>query len=148
MKKIKITLVTLLVCVVSCAQVGINTTTPTNDFDVNGGVRVRNLTEGTVQAEPNGDLISIPYKVYAFVVIDKAGTILKQYGISSVVNLGAGKYRCFFTTPMPDNDYTILGMGKNRNLSYDTLTNTYFEINVSSNSGQFDFNVMIVDLIF
>lgn len=148
MNKIKITLVALLVCVVSCAQVGINTTTPTNDFDVNGGVRVRNLQEGTVQSEPNGDLISIPYKVYAFVVIDKSGTILKQFGISSVVNLGGGKYRIYFTNPMPDNDYIILGMGKNRNLSYDTVSTDYVEITVSSNSGQFDFNIMVVDLIF
>jgi hypothetical protein len=145
-KQIKI-IVALFVCAISCAQVGINTTSPTNDFDVNGGVRVRSLTEGTVQSEPNGDLVSVPFKIHAFVVIEKSGNVIKQYGVSSVVNLGGGKYRCFFTNPMTDNDYTILGMGKNRNLSYDTLTPTYFEITVSSTSGSFDFNVMIVDLI-
>ena len=147
MKNFKL-IIALFICAVSCAQVGINTTTPTNDFDVNGGLRVRNLTEGTVQSESNGDLISVPFKIHAFVVIDKAGNVLKQYGVSSVVNLGGGKYRGYFTTPMADNDYTILAMGKNRNVSYDTLTPTYFEINVSSTNGQFDFNVMVVDLIF
>lgn len=146
MKTIKLILA-IMIATASCAQVGINTTTPTNDFDVNGGVRVRNLQEGTVQAEPNGDLISIPYKVYAFVVVEKSGNVLKQFGVSSVQNLGAGKYRIYFTNPMPDNDYIILGMGKNRNLSYDTVSTDYVDITVSSTSGQFDFNIMIIDLI-
>ncbi|UOX32432.1 hypothetical protein LXD69_10245 [Flavobacterium sediminilitoris] len=146
MKTIKL-FIFLFINAISFAQVGINTTTPTNDLDVNGGVRVRNLQEGTVESQPNGDLIFAPYKVYAFVVIDKPGTILKQYGISSVTNIATGKYRITFSTPMIDNDYIILGMGKNRNLSYDTVSSNYVEITVSSTSGNFDFNIIIIDII-
>jgi hypothetical protein len=146
MKTIK-TLIALLICAVSCAQVGIETTNPTNTLDVNGGVRVRSLQEGTVQSEANGDLIFAPYKVYAFAVADKQGNVLKQFGISSITNLGNGKYRFYFATPMIDNDYIILGMGKNRTLNYDAVSTDYFEITVSTTSGQFDFNIIIIDLI-
>ena len=146
MKTIK-TLIALLICAVSCAQVGIETTSPTNTLDVNGGVRIRSLQEGTVQSEQNGDLFFAPYKVYAFAVADKQGNILKQFGISSITNLGNGKYRFYFTTQMVDNDYIILGMGKNRTLNYDTVSTDYVDITVSTTSGQFDFNIIIIDLI-
>ncbi|WP_445458444.1 hypothetical protein [Flavobacterium sp. HNIBRBA15423] len=144
MKKL---LIALLFPFLIIAQVGINTTTPTNDFDINGGVRVRTLTEGTVQSDAQGNLFSLEYRVFAFVVIDKPGDILKQLNVSSVVNLGSGKYRVFFSTPMVDNDYIILGMGKNRNLSYDAVSPNYVEITVSSTSGAFDFNILIIDII-
>lgn len=146
MKKLKI-IIALFTCIISFSQVGVNTTSPTNTLDVNGGVRVRNLQEGTVESQYNGDLIFAPYKVYAFVVIEKSGAILKQYGVSSVNNLGNGKYRINFSSPMADNDYIILGMGKNRNLTYDAVSPNYVEITVSSTSGIFDFNVIIFDII-
>lgn len=146
MKKLISTLA-LLTSVMTYSQVGINTTTPTNDLDVNGGVRVRNLTEGTVQSKSNGDLESVPYKVYAFAVIDKSGTILKQKGVSSVTVLGGGSFRINFTNPMADNDYIILSMGKNRTVTYDTVTNGSVVVNMSSNSGTYDFNIIIIDLI-
>lgn len=145
MKKLLL-LILIFITSINYAQVGINTTSPTNDLDINGGVRVRELQEGTVESLPNGDLISVPYKVYAFVVIDKNGDILKSYGIQSVTKTG-NNYRCFFTNPMSDNDYIILGMGKNRNLSYNTVNVNYFDIIVDSTTGQYDFNVMIVDIV-
>lgn len=146
MKLIKI-IIALLIASISYSQVGIETTNPTNTLDVNGGVRVRNLQEGTVQSESNGDLFFAPYKVYAFVVVDKPGTILKQYGVSSVQNLGSGKYRINFTSPMADNDYIILAMGKNRNVTYDTVTQNSVEVTVSSTSNHYDFNLIIIDII-
>lgn len=146
MNRIKI-VIALFICTISFSQVGIETTFPTNTLDVNGGIRVRNLTEGTVQSDSQGNLFSVLYKVYAFGVIDKQGDILKQMNISSVVNLGGGKYRVFFAVPMVDNDYIILALGKNRNVSYDSVTDEYFEIVVSNVSGQFDFNILIIDLI-
>ena len=48
---------------------------------------------------------------------------------------------------MVDNDYIILGMGKNRTLNYDAVSTDYVEITVSTTSGQFDFNIIILDLI-
>ena len=146
MKSIKI-LIALFISTVSFSQVGIETTSPTNTIDVNGGARVRDLQEGTVQSDPLGNLNYAPYKVYAFVVVDKPGTVLKQYGVSSVNNLGNGKYRINFSNPMVDNDYIILGMGKNRTLNYDTVTRDYVDITVSSTSGHYDFNVIIIDII-
>lgn len=146
MKLIKI-IIALLIASISYSQVGIETTNPTNTLDVNGGVRVRNLQEGTVQSESNGDLFFAPYKVYAFAVSDKAGSILKQYGISSITKITVDKYRFTFTTPMVDNDYIILGMGKNRTLEYDTVSRFYVDITVSSTSGSYDFNIIIIDII-
>ena len=147
MKKIKLTLVTLLVCVVSCAQVGIKTTNPTNDLDVAGGVRIRNLVGGTVESDDQGNLLTVGYKVYAFCVVNKGGSLLKGLNIASINHLGNGKYRIFFTNPMPDNDYIILAMGKNKTLTYDNVTNTYFEVSVNSHNGNYDFNVCIIDII-
>lgn len=146
MNRIKI-VIAVFICAVSCAQVGVNTTSPTNTLDVNGGARVRNLTEGTIQSDSQGNIFSVPYKVYAFAVADKQGNILKQFGIASITNLGGGKYRFYFTNQMIDNDYIILAMGKNRTLTYDGVTDEYFEVTVSSTSGQFDFNILIIDLI-
>ena len=141
------TIIALLIASVTYSQVGIETTTPTNTLDVNGGVRVRELQEGTVQSDPLGNLGYAPYKVYAFVVVDKPGTVLKQYGVSSVQNLGSGKYRINFTNAMADNDYIILAMAKNRNITYDTVTPNSVEVTVSSTSNHFDFNVIIIDII-
>ena len=147
MKRIKLTLIVIFVCITSYTQVGINTTTPTNDLDINGGVRVRNLTEGTVQSDPLGNLQSVPYKVYAFCVINKGGSILKQFNIANIIHLGNGRYRIFFNTPMVDNDYIILSMGRNKTLTYDVVTTTYFEVSVNSHNGVYDFNILIIDLI-
>lgn len=147
MKKLISILALLLSVITSYSQVGINTSSPTNDLDVNGGARIRILKEGTVQSKSNGDLEYSPYKVYAFAVIDKNGTILKQKGINSVQVLGNGSFRINFTTSMVDNDYIILSMGKNRQVSYGTVTNNYVEVTMTNNSGNYDFNIVIIDLI-
>lgn len=144
MKKL---LIILLVPIFSYSQVGIATTSPTNTLDVNGSLRVRTLTEGTVQSTPTGVQFSAPYKMYATAVVDKSGTIYKQYGFSSIVSLGGGRYRFTFVTPMVDNNYIISGLGQGRTISYDNVTTISFEIVVSSTSGSFDFNVIIFDLI-
>lgn len=156
MRKLQLFLM-LLITLTGFSQVGIGTTNPTNTLDVNGGARVRNLSEGTVQSDTQGNLNVSPYKVYAFVVVSVTNnnnngnnsipTILKQYGVSSVTYQGGGKFRIVFTNPMVDNDYIILSMGKNRTLSYDGVSTGYVDVTVSSNNGSYDFNVMIIDII-
>lgn len=137
----------LLFPLLGYTQVGIATTEPTNTLDINGSLRVRSQTEGTVHSNQNGVQFISPYRLYATAVVDKSGTIYKQYGFSSVVNLGGGKYRFTFLIPMKDNDYIINGMARNHHMSYNNVTINSFDIELDSNSGQYDFNVIIFDLI-
>ena len=145
MKTLKL-IFALLAAAISYSQVGVNTTSPTNTLDVNGGTRIRTLTEGTVESDAIGNVFTVPYKVYAFATIDKPGTILKQYNISSVVKTN-NKYRITFSVPMVDNDYIILGMAKNRNITYDAVSTFYFEVTVDNTNNHFDFNILIIDII-
>lgn len=63
MKKIKLSFVFALLSVLSFSQVGINTTTPTKELDVNGDVRVRGLSNPNgrttqIYAKPDGTLVN------------------------------------------------------------------------------------------
>ena len=63
MKKIKLSFVFALLSVLSFSQVGINTTTPTKELDVNGDVRIRGLANSSsktvaVYAKPDGTLVN------------------------------------------------------------------------------------------
>lgn len=142
----KKSLILLLFPILTFSQVGIETTTPTETLDVNGTARVRSLTDGTVQSSSTGVLNVSPYKVKAMGVIAKNATVYKQFGFSSIVSLGAGRYRFTFITPMPDNNYIINGMAQGRTVSYDNVLTNSFELVMSSNVGAFDFNVVIFEI--
>ena len=43
----------------------------------------------------------------AWVLSDSAGNILNSFNVSSVTAFGSGAYRCFFTTPMPTDQYAV-----------------------------------------
>lgn len=63
MKKIKISFVFALFSLVGYSQVGINTTTPTKELDVNGNTRIRGLSNSNgrtvpVSAMPDGTLVT------------------------------------------------------------------------------------------
>ena len=63
MKKIRVTFLFALLSVLSFSQVGINTTSPTEELDVNGDVRIRGLANSNsktvaVYARPDGTLVN------------------------------------------------------------------------------------------
>jgi len=135
----------LLFPIFALAQVGINTTTPTNTLDVNGSARVRFLTTGTVQSQSNGVLTISPYTAVCMGVINNAGTLLKGFG-ATTNKINATTYRITFIVPQIDNDYIILLSGKLRHLSYNNPTLNTFDVIIDSNpSGvsNFDFNFVV-----
>ena len=135
----------LLFPVFALAQVGINTTTPTNTLDINGSARVRNLTIGTVQSQSNGVLTISPYTTVCMGVVNNAGVLLKGFG-ATTSKINATTYRITFIIPQIDNDYIILLNGKLRHLSYNNPTLTTFEIIIDSNPSSvsnFDFNFVV-----
>jgi len=141
-------LILLLFPILSLAQVGISTTTPTHDLDVNGSTRVRTLTNGTTESDANGVLATAPYKSIAMGVVDNAGTLLKGFG-ATTTKINATTYRVTFITPQIDNDYIILLCGKRRHLSYDNAGLNSFDIIIDSNPASvpnFDFNFVVYKL--
>jgi hypothetical protein len=123
--------------------VGIATTNPTETLDVNGSMRVGNLTRGTVVSNSTGVLNVAPYEVSAGAVVSNTGVIFKQFGVSSVINLGAGRFRVFLAVAQPDNDYLIQMGADSRTVSYSNVTITSFDLAMSSNGGTYDFNFII-----
>lgn len=135
----------LLFPILATAQVGIGTVTPTNTLDVNGSLRVRNLTTGTVQSQPNGVQYIATYTAVCMGVVDNAGTLLKGFG-ATTSKINAATYRITFIVPQIDNDYIILLNGKLRHLSYNNPTLNTFDVIIDSNpSGvsNFDFNFVV-----
>ena len=125
-------------------QVGINTTTPTNTLDVNGSVRVRSLTNGTVESSTTGVLATVPYKVIAMGVVARNGTLIKGFGATSV-NISNGLYRITFNVPELNNDYIIMLTARNKSANYKNPTLTNFEVVIENynNGGTFDFNFVV-----
>jgi len=145
MKTIIITLL-LLLPISTFSQVGISTTTPTETLDVNGTLRVRSLTNGTVQSSSTGVLSVAPYKAVAMAVCDVTGGIYKSFGIANVVRLNTTTYRVTFTVALPNNDYVVNFSAKQRLLSYDNVTVNGFDIIVNTNPNtvpSFDFNFAV-----
>jgi len=135
----------LLFPVFALAQVGINTTTPTSMLDVDGSVRVRNLTTGTVISNAVGELSISPYTTVAMGVVNNAGALLKGFG-ATINKINATTYRITFIVPQIDNDYIILLNGKLRHLSYSNPTLTTFDVIIDSNPSSvsnFDFNFVV-----
>ena len=141
MKKIAL----LLLPMITYCQIGINTTSPSNDLDVNGGLRIRNLTDGSLESDFQGNLYSVPYKIKSIGIITESGVILKSYNVQSVELIGTDTYRITFVNPMPDNNYVVL-LSSTRNVSYKNRTANYFDVEVDYFIGQFDFNFIIINL--
>lgn len=138
----------LLFPIMTFCQVGIGTTNPTNTLDVNGTTRVRSLTNGTVESDPTGVLVSVPYRTVCMGVVDNAGTLLKGFG-ATTSKINNTTYRITFSTAQVDNDYIILLCGKLRHLSYDNTTLTTFDVIIDQNPNSvtnFDFNFVVYKL--
>lgn len=145
MKKL---LLVLLFPLMTYCQVGIGTTIPTNDLDVNGTTRVRSLTNGTVESEPNGVIVSVPYRSVCMGVVNNAGTLLKGFG-ATATKINSTTFRITFLSAQIDNDYVILLCGKLRHLSYNNTTLNSFDIIIDSNPASvpnFDFNFVVYKL--
>lgn len=141
-------LIILLFPILSFSQVGINTTTPTNTLDVNGSLRVRNQTTGTVEATSTGVQYSVPYTTSAMGVVDITGALLKGFG-ATTSKINNTTFRVTFTVTQADTDYVILLCGKRRHLSYDNVGLNSFDIIIDNNPAgvpSFDFNFVVYKL--
>ena len=130
------------------SQVGINTTTPTNMLDVNGDIRVRSQTLGTVESTAIGVQYTVPYTVVCMGVVNNAGTLLKGFG-ATVTKINATTFRIRFNVTQIDNDYIILLSGKLRHLSYTNTGLLTFDAIIDSNPTSvvnFDFNFVVYKL--
>lgn len=141
-------LIILLFPILSLGQVGINTTTPTHDLDVNGDLRVRNQTLGTVESTTLGVQYTVPYTASAMGVVDVTGALLKGFG-ATTNKINATTFRVTFIVPQLDTDYVILLCGKRRHLSYDNVGLNSFDIIIDNNPAgvpSFDFNFVVYKL--
>lgn len=141
-------LIVLLFPILTFSQVGISTTNPTNTLDVNGDLRVRILTLGTVETTAIGVQYTIPYTMSAMGVIDFNGTLLKGFG-ATTTKINNTTYRVTFIVPQIDNDYVIMLCGKQRYLSYNNATLNSFDVIIDSNPSSvtnFDFNFVVYKL--
>jgi len=141
-------LIILLFPIFGMTQVGISTTTPTSTLDVNGDLRVRSLTLGTVETTSIGVQYTIPYTTAAMGVVDNTGTLLKGFG-ATTTKINNTTYRITFIVPQIDNDYVILLCGKQRHLSYTNANLNSFDVIIDSNPASvtnFDFNFVVYKL--
>ncbi len=86
-------------------NVGIGTNEPSQRLDVNGNLRVRNLTKGAVVSDANGNL-SIGPTIVAAGKVNATGTAAKING-ANVSKTSAGVYNVTFTTPRTNANYVI-----------------------------------------
>lgn len=110
MKLLTITL--LSITTFNYAQVGINTTTPTTDLDVNGNLRVRNLSKGTVISDEIGNFSVSPFKIIAMGKIDENGNPYKISG-ASIKREAKGYYTVNFDSTLNDKNYIIVLTNRN-----------------------------------
>lgn len=125
-------LLLLLFPIISYCQVGINTTSPTSMLDVNGDVRIRSTSNGTVEVDSQGVIYNIPYKTITMGIANQNGVILKGFG-STITRLDNITYLVTFNTPQVDNKYIILLCGKLKHLFYTNPTANSFEIKIDAN---------------
>ena len=141
-------LIILLFPILAFSQVGISTTTPTSTLDVNGDLRVRSLTLGTVETTAIGVQYTIPFTTSAMGVIDFNGTLLKGFG-ATTTKINNTTYLVTFIVPQIDNNYVILLCGKQRHLSYNNAMLNSFDVIIDSNPASvtnFDFNFVVYKL--
>lgn len=89
----------------STGNVGIGTNAPSERLDVNGNLRVRNLTKGAVVSDVNGNLSIGPTTVAAGKV-RAVGTAAKITG-ATVSKTATGVYSVVFSSPRPSANYII-----------------------------------------
>lgn len=124
------------------SQVGVNTTTPTADLDVNGSLRVRTLGGGTLVSDNSGNLSAAPFKIIAAGKIHPNGSPIKITG-ATITRVDRGDYKVSFSSSMPDSHYIIMlsikdcGGNCDGNNNYDdpgityyNQTNTGFYVNI------------------
>lgn len=138
MKKI-ITVLVLLLTIAGYSQVGINTTSPTSDLDVDGTFRVRNLTEGSVVSDANGNVSTSPIRVVATGKVIAGTTVTYTASGATVTRNGEGDYTVHLGTPLASADYTIVLTVKSCNgqcpgvsKKYDAPSATYYNQTTSS----------------
>ena len=86
-------------------NVGIGTDEPSERMDINGNLRVRNLSEGTVVSDSNGNL-KIGPSVVAAGKVSAAGVASKITG-ATITKGTAGVYNVAFTAPRSSANYII-----------------------------------------
>lgn len=106
MKKCLIALF-FLFSIVGFGQVGINTTSPSTTLDVNGNLRVRSLSGGTMVSDTMGNLATVPFKVVAAGKIHPNGTPIKITG-ATITRLNRGDYNVSFSSALPDSHYIVM----------------------------------------
>ena len=99
-------IVGLVLVNVTSAQVGINTDSPTNSLDINGDLRVRSLTKGTVVSNDSGIVSVSPFQVVAAGKVNKDGTVAKISG-AVVTKAAKGEYTVTFSTALSSANYVI-----------------------------------------
>lgn len=128
------------------SQIGVNTTAPTEALDVDGNLRVRNLSEGTVVSDADGVVHISPIRVVATGKV-VAGTTPTFTGTGATVTRNAkGEYTITLDEAMSSADYTIILTVKSCNgrcpgtgANYDAPSATYYNQTASS------FDVMLGD---
>lgn len=120
-------LIFLLLSIPAFSQVGIGTTNPTTTLDVNGSLRVRDLTTGTVETNNQGDLKALPYTLLCYGLFKDNGDQIKAYNCT-VRRLNQSTIRVTFATPVVDTSYIINLTGEMRLLSYNLKTTNFFDI--------------------
>lgn len=132
-------------------DIGINTANPTSTLDVNGDLRVRNLTAGQVSAQTNGLLFisTFPY-VVSVGKVNSVGTAVNVFG-ATTSRVSVGRFRITFDTAMPDNDYIIqltLPNGTNNTIHYGNQQTGRFDVYIYDDTGALldsDFSYNVTD---
>lgn len=122
-KIMKQSILLLLLPFLVFSQVGINTTTPTATFDVNGNVRIRQIPNGNISDSilvvNNGNIRKMP--AYALTQ--------SQNSCPNFLRSQSSGYNLYFSSPSsvpnPNNPLTIQGKNFAPNQAYIT-GNTYF----------------------
>jgi hypothetical protein len=154
----------ILFSMVSFSQVGINTTSPSTTLDVNGDLRVRNLSGGTMVSDDMGNLATVPFKVVAAGKIHPNGTPIKITG-ATITRVNKGDYSVSFSSILPNSHYIVMMSIKdcggncdgNNNyddpgISYYDQTASGFRINIgdsdNGNSAKTDIDLEFMFIVY
>ncbi|NND62189.1 MAG: hypothetical protein HKN48_03230 [Flavobacteriaceae bacterium] len=145
------------------AQVGIGTTSPTTDLDINGSIRVRDLGSGTLVSDANGN-VTVGPKLFSLGKVASDGTAIKISG-ATVTRVDKGDYKITFATEMADANYIVMlnmidcGGACDGNGSYDDpgigyygQTKNEFYVNIgdsdNGNSGKKDIDLEFMFMVY
>lgn len=136
----------LLINLTLQAQVGIGTTAPTTELDVNGNLRVRNLGSGTLVSDASGNITVAGPKIAAAGKVSGTGVAINIFG-ATVVRANEGDYNVTFTSAKTNANYIIMlanidcggactnGAGSNDDpgIAYYNQTTSGFSVNIGDN---------------